>query len=114
MNNFTEEQVAENITACLKVISKHTIRGWGNIRSIHLKTESSLALPLYENNVAPDDIDVKDDSELNFINETKKRKSTEGLMKPKVHKRIRMSKSSLKKVKNEELQLPAKEIIPAT
>jgi len=111
---FTEEQVIENVTACLKIISKHMIRGWGNIRSIHLKTESSLALPLYENNVAPDDIDVKDDSELNFINETKKRKSTEGLMKPKVHKRIRMSKSSLKKVKNEELQLPAKEIIPAT
>jgi len=114
MNNFTEEQVAENITACLKVISKHTIRGWGNIRSIHLKTESSLALPLYECNTAPDDIDVKDDIELKSINEAKKRKSSEGLMKPKVHKRTRMSKSTLKKVKNEELQLPAKETVPAT
>ena len=40
--------------------------------------------------------------------------SLQGLLKPKHHKRTRMSKSTLKKVKNEELQLPDKEIIAAT
>ena len=61
------------------IIDLIPLQGWGNVRSIHLKTESSLALPLYENEVAPADIDIKDDSELNSITEIKKRKTTEVL-----------------------------------
>lgn len=105
-SNFNQEQVVENIIAALKAIFKQMIRGWGNVRSIHLKTQSSPSLPLYENGIAPDDIDVKDVAEINFIADIRKRKTEEGIMKPKKHKRSRMSKSTLKKIKNEELQVP--------
>lgn len=109
-SNFTQEQVVENIIATLKAIFKQITRGWGNVRSIHLKTQSSPSLPLYENEIIPDDIDVKDVAELNFISDIKKRKTEDGMMKPKKHKRVRMSKSTLKKIKNEELQVPKKEV----
>lgn len=105
---FDQQQIIDNILAALKAIFKQMIRGWGNIRSIHLKTQFSPSLPLYENETVPADIDVKDEVELNFISETKKRKTTEGIMKPKKHKKTRMSKSTLNKIKKEELQLPNK------
>jgi ribosomal protein L1 len=44
--NQTEEEIEENITSALQLLAKR-LKGWRNIKSIHLKTDTSIALPLY-------------------------------------------------------------------
>ncbi|ETI20094.1 hypothetical protein G647_08128 [Cladophialophora carrionii CBS 160.54] len=45
---FKPEQLAENITAVVgRLIEKHVVKGWKNVRGIHIKGQSSLAVPLW-------------------------------------------------------------------
>jgi len=42
-------------------------QGWSNVRSVYIKTDDSLSLPIYVSAKEPDDIDVKDEEELLYI-----------------------------------------------
>ena len=45
---FKPEQLAENITTVVgKLIEKHVVKGWKNVRGIHVKGQSSFAIPLW-------------------------------------------------------------------
>jgi ribosome biogenesis protein UTP30 len=45
---FKPEQLAENITAVVgRLIEKHVVKGWKNVRGIHIKGQSSFAVPLW-------------------------------------------------------------------
>ena len=46
--SFKPEQLAENISAIVqKLIEKHVVKGWRNVRGIHIKGQSSAALPIW-------------------------------------------------------------------
>ncbi|KAJ3287160.1 hypothetical protein HK104_008732 [Borealophlyctis nickersoniae] len=45
--SFTPDQVTENVMAAMPVIARKIPQKWKNILSIHLKTSTSAALPLY-------------------------------------------------------------------
>ncbi|EXJ54820.1 hypothetical protein A1O7_10161 [Cladophialophora yegresii CBS 114405] len=45
---FKPEQLAENITAVVsKLVERHVVKGWRNVRGIHIKGQSSTAVPLW-------------------------------------------------------------------
>jgi ribosome biogenesis protein UTP30 len=45
---FEPDQLVENITAVVaKLIEKHVVKGWRNVRGIHVKGQSSFAVPLW-------------------------------------------------------------------
>ncbi|KAI1626493.1 ribosomal protein L1p/L10e family-domain-containing protein [Exophiala viscosa] len=46
--SFRPEQLAENISAIVQdLIEKHVVKGWKNVRGIHIKGQSSTAVPLW-------------------------------------------------------------------
>lgn len=49
VEEMTQDQIVENVMAALPQIIKKVPRGWSNIKSIHIKTTSSVALPIYLN-----------------------------------------------------------------
>lgn len=44
---FTEQQIVENAHMALEGVSNALPRGWNDIQSVHIKTHSSMALPIY-------------------------------------------------------------------
>ena len=45
---FKPQQLADNITTVVqKLIEKHVVKGWRNVRGIHVKGQSSFAVPLW-------------------------------------------------------------------
>lgn len=52
--NMTSEQVAENILTALPAIIDRIPKKWDNIQSIHLKTSTSVALPIWNRTLDPD------------------------------------------------------------
>lgn len=51
---FAPEQIAENIEGVVAGVVDATPQKWKNIRSIHVKTHNSVALPLYDSNASQD------------------------------------------------------------
>jgi ribosome biogenesis protein UTP30 len=47
------EQVVDNVMACTPALNEYIPRGWDNVKSVHIKTTRSLALPVY--NCLPDE-----------------------------------------------------------
>ena len=48
LENFTPQQVQENVTTAAKaIIEKHVAGSWKNVKSIHIKTPTSIALPIW-------------------------------------------------------------------
>ncbi|KIX92317.1 uncharacterized protein Z520_11925 [Fonsecaea multimorphosa CBS 102226] len=46
--SFKPEQLSENIAAIVsKLIEKHVVKGWRNVRGIHIKGQSSFAVPIW-------------------------------------------------------------------
>ncbi|KAK4935445.1 proteasome-interacting protein cic1 [Elasticomyces elasticus] len=46
--SFKPEQLSENISAVVqKLIEKHVVKGWRNVRGIHIKGQSSVAVPIW-------------------------------------------------------------------
>jgi ribosome biogenesis protein UTP30 len=46
--SFKPEQLAENVSAVAKnLIEKHVVKGWRNVRGIHIKGQSSTAVPIW-------------------------------------------------------------------
>ncbi|KIW93631.1 uncharacterized protein Z519_06236 [Cladophialophora bantiana CBS 173.52] len=46
--SFKPEQLSENIsTVVSKLIEKHVVKGWRNVRGIHIKGQSSFAVPIW-------------------------------------------------------------------
>lgn len=64
--NFSLEQIVENIMACAVGIARFTPRGWNNVRALHIRTDNSIALPVYYND-CPVNIADLDFTELRFL-----------------------------------------------
>ncbi|RMD44663.1 hypothetical protein DV735_g483, partial [Chaetothyriales sp. CBS 134920] len=48
LSSFTPEQLVDNINAVVShVIEKHVVKGWRNVKAIHIKTPTSMALPIW-------------------------------------------------------------------
>ena len=48
LDSFTSEQLKDNITAATKaIIAKHVVSGWRNVKSVHIKSPTSVALPIW-------------------------------------------------------------------
>jgi len=46
--SFKPEQLAENVAAVVKsLVEKHVVKGWRNVRGIHIKGQSSTAVPIW-------------------------------------------------------------------
>ncbi|EXJ83251.1 hypothetical protein A1O1_06870 [Capronia coronata CBS 617.96] len=46
--SFKPEQLAENIAAVVQnLVEKHVVKGWRNVRGIHIKGQSSTAVPIW-------------------------------------------------------------------
>merc|ERR1711976_777799 len=45
---FTETELIKNVTKCLEEVAKNSPRGWDFIKSVHLKLEKSISLPVYQ------------------------------------------------------------------
>ena len=103
--SFTPDQVAENVqTVATSVIERHVVKGWRNVKAIHLKTPRSPALPIWN---APDlwvDAEKVDENEDYIDAEKEGRDAT-----PKKRKAIESSDSpaNTKMRKSEESALAA-------
>ncbi|RMZ87374.1 hypothetical protein DV736_g5399, partial [Chaetothyriales sp. CBS 134916] len=48
LGSFTPEQLVDNINAVVNhVIDKHVVKGWRNVKAIHIKTPTSMAVPIW-------------------------------------------------------------------
>jgi ribosome biogenesis protein UTP30 len=48
LGSFTAEQLAGNVTALVAgIVEKHVVKGWRNVRSIHIKAPTTTALPIW-------------------------------------------------------------------
>lgn len=48
LESFTPEQLSANVTAAAgAIIEKHVVSGWKNVKSIHIKSPTSVALPVW-------------------------------------------------------------------
>lgn len=48
LDSFTPEQLQDNVTAAASaIIQKHVVSGWKNVKSVHIKSPTSLALPVW-------------------------------------------------------------------
>lgn len=74
--DFPISHIVENILTCAVTVAKKAPRGWNNVHSIHLRTDTSLALPVYVNDTL-EDVDDLDKTEINYLTTLKKRKLAE-------------------------------------
>jgi ribosome biogenesis protein UTP30 len=72
--DFTPEQVSENVMAAIKALVLKVPRKWRNIQSMHLKSTSSIALPIY--NALPDVNAVVEEAEAKEVEITIDNQST--------------------------------------
>ncbi|KIW22312.1 uncharacterized protein PV07_12212 [Cladophialophora immunda] len=48
LSSFKPEQLSENISTIVsRLIEKHVVKGWRNVRGIHIKGQSSFAVPIW-------------------------------------------------------------------
>lgn len=67
--SFTPQHLSDNVTAVAQgVIEKHVVKGWRNVKSIHIKSPTSVAIPIW----LADDMWVEDEKVVD-------RAQTEGL-----------------------------------
>ena len=57
----SQEEIEENIIEGIKSVVR-LLKGWNNIRTIHIKTDHSVALPIYDHTEYVD----SDDSDTEF------------------------------------------------
>jgi ribosome biogenesis protein UTP30 len=62
LGSFTAEQLVDNVTALVAgIIDKHVVKGWRNVRSIHIKAPTTTALPIWlADELWVDDTQVED------------------------------------------------------
>ena len=82
-SSFTPQQLSDNIKAvALGIIEKHVVRGWRNVKAIHIKSPNSAAVPIWlADDMWIEDRNVVDDEEQKLIEapvKTKKRKPQAG------------------------------------
>ncbi|KAI4363887.1 hypothetical protein MLD38_020050 [Melastoma candidum] len=46
--SMSREEIVENVTAAIEGVAETVPRGWSNVRSLHLKSMDSVALPIYQ------------------------------------------------------------------
>lgn len=48
LDSFTPEQLKDNVTSATQaIIDKHVVSGWKNVKSVHIKSPNSVALPIW-------------------------------------------------------------------
>nr|CAB3265804.1 ribosomal L1 domain-containing protein 1-like [Phallusia mammillata] len=90
--NFPVEHIVNNIEACLTKVASDMIRGWENVRSVHIKTDDSISLPVYLSKECPKDVELKDQEEVNYIKEKQAKRKRTDMYAPKVMKKRRVRK----------------------
>ncbi len=65
-SGFTAQELADNVTVVAqKVIEKHVVKGWRNVKAIHVKSPKSAAIPIWlADDIWVDNERVADDIEL--------------------------------------------------
>lgn len=87
LETFSADQLKDNITAATAaIIEKHVVSGWKNVKSIHIKSPTSIALPIWlaedlwvENTTALTNgqpADNSNEAEIEDSNQGRKRKAT--------------------------------------
>lgn len=87
LETFSAEQLKDNITAATAaIIEKHVVSGWKNVKSVHIKSPTSIALPIWlaedlwiENTKAPNNgeaADKSNEAEMEDSSKKRKRKAT--------------------------------------
>lgn len=87
LETFSAEQLKDNvIAATVAIIDKHVVNGWRNVKSIHIKSPTSIAFPIWlaedlwiENTKAPADgepVDNSQDKDVEDSGKKRKRKAT--------------------------------------
>ncbi|CAK8682044.1 unnamed protein product [Clavelina lepadiformis] len=94
--NFSASEIADNIEASVKAIASSITRGWSNVRSLYIKSDDSLAIPLHINDDVSDDVNIKDAEEVEHIQKTLKRKRRDDLYSIKPKKRLRKRRTTAK------------------
>lgn len=72
LSSFSPEQLVENITVmATEIIENHVVKGWRNVRSIHIKSPTSTSLPVWlANELWTDEADINDDDGLDVLTES--------------------------------------------
>jgi len=79
----TVEEITNNIVDVLSVVAQTCERGWANIRSIDVKTESSIAVPIYRNEVVAESLSELSKAEQVYLEKLQKnRKEVDVLGNP--------------------------------
>nr|XP_002123025.3 ribosomal L1 domain-containing protein 1 [Ciona intestinalis] len=100
-SNLTAEQIADNLEHCISAVVSQLPRGWSNVRALRIKTNDSIAIPVYINTIEAEDTKVKDMEEMDYIEKNKKRKSEKGLLAPKKKPKIQLRKRKVEPKKVE-------------
>lgn len=82
LETFSAEQLKDNVTAATTaIIDKHVVNGWRNVKSIHIKSPTSIALPIWlaedlfiENTKSTTDGETADDSQSKEIEDSSKKR----------------------------------------
>lgn len=69
LTSFTAEQLVENINVvAAEIIEKHVVKGWRNVKSIHIKSPTSASLPIWlASELWTDEADILDDKGLEVV-----------------------------------------------
>jgi len=88
--SFTPQQLVENIaTVTQAVIEKHVVKGWRNVKTIHIKSHRSVAIPIW----LADDMWVGDDNVIEDVAEGDLQEQIEDSKTPNKRKRNPTSKT---------------------
>jgi len=77
--DFDTEQVTANVESAVEQVAEVTVKKWKNIKSIHIKTHDSLALPIYNSDNADESTKraAADDSTPSNSSRRKRRKKSD-------------------------------------
>jgi ribosome biogenesis protein UTP30 len=92
LTSFTAEQLVDNISVVASgIIEHHVVKGWRNIKSIHIKSPTSTALPIWlANELWTDTADIYDDEELGVTSDSqgsKRKRNPESAKGPQAGQR---------------------------
>lgn len=97
LSSFEPQALIENVQAVTtKLIEKHVVKGWRNVKSIHIKSPTSMAIPIWNSDelwAGTDDVDEqKTLAEANADQDLKRKRSSKTSRGPQIGQRKRVKK----------------------
>ena len=95
LSSFEPQDLMENVEAVtLKLVEKHIVKGWRNVKSIHIKSPTSMAIPIWNSDelwAGTDDVDQqKEPAERNTDQDLKRKRSSKTSRGPQIGQRKRV------------------------